>query len=99
MHADLPMTLPRPAAAGDFLLDVVGWIPMNKLVAVLSAFMIALIVLGPRPALAHPHVWASMTAEVVFAPDGSVTGVRHAWTFDDLYSTFATMGIEAKQKG
>jgi len=50
-------------------------------------------------ASAHPHVWVTMKSQVVYAPDGSVTGVRHAWTFDDMFSTFATQGIESKQKG
>src|SRR5262249_38306281 len=50
-------------------------------------------------AQAHPHVWVTMTSEVVYAPDGSATGVRHAWQFDDMFSTFATQGIEAKKKG
>ena len=50
-------------------------------------------------AQAHPHVWVTMTSEVVYAPDGSVTGVRHAWQFDDMFSAFATQGIEAKKKG
>ncbi len=52
-----------------------------------------------RAAQAHPHVWVTMTSELVFAPDGSVTGVRHAWAFDDMFSAFATQGIETKQKG
>jgi ABC-type uncharacterized transport system substrate-binding protein len=50
-------------------------------------------------ASAHPHVWVTMQSELVYAPDGSVTGVRHAWTFDDMFSVFATQGIEAKKKG
>jgi ABC-type uncharacterized transport system substrate-binding protein len=50
-------------------------------------------------ASAHPHVWVTMKSELVFAPDGSVTGVRHAWTFDDMFSVFATQGLEAKTKG
>ena len=50
-------------------------------------------------ALAHPHVWVTMKSELVFAPDGMVTGVRHAWTFDDMFSVFATQGIESKKKG
>jgi ABC-type uncharacterized transport system substrate-binding protein len=50
-------------------------------------------------ASAHPHVWITMTGEVVYAPDGSITGVRYAWTFDDMFSTFATQGLESKQKG
>ena len=47
---------------------------------------------------AHPHVWVTFKSEVVYAPDGSVTGVRHAWTFDDMYSAFALQGLESKQK-
>jgi ABC-type uncharacterized transport system substrate-binding protein len=48
---------------------------------------------------AHPHVWVTMTTELVYAPDGSVTAVRHAWTFDDMFSAFATQGLEQKTKG
>lgn len=51
------------------------------------------------PAAAHPHVWVTIKSELVYAPDGTVTGVRHAWTFDDMFSTFAIQGIETKQKG
>ena len=28
-----------------------------------------------------------------------MTGVRQAWTFDDMYSAFATHGLEQKTKG
>ena len=50
-------------------------------------------------AQAHPHVWANIETELLFAPDGAVTAVRHIWTFDDMYSAFATTGIKAKTKG
>ncbi len=50
-------------------------------------------------AQAHPHVWVTMHSEVVYAPDGSATGVRHAWAFDDMFSAFATQGYESKVKG
>ena len=50
-------------------------------------------------ALAHPHVWVTMKSELIYAPDGSVTGIRHAWTFDDMFSTYALQGIEQKTKG
>jgi ABC-type uncharacterized transport system substrate-binding protein len=56
-------------------------------------------VLACSAASAHPHVWVTVKSELVYAPDGSVTGVRHAWTFDDMFSVFATQGIEAKKKG
>jgi ABC-type uncharacterized transport system substrate-binding protein len=70
---------------------------MNRLVTPLAALFAA--VLSQGAALAHPHVWVTMKSEIVYAPDGTVTGVRHAWTFDDMFSTFATQGIESKKKG
>lgn len=45
------------------------------------------------PALAHPHVFVAVKSVIVFAPDGRVTGVRHSWTFDDMYSAFALQGL------
>jgi ABC-type uncharacterized transport system substrate-binding protein len=57
------------------------------------------LVLVAGAASAHPHVWVTMKSELVYAPDGTVTGVRHAWTFDDMFSVFATQGIDAKKKG
>jgi ABC-type uncharacterized transport system substrate-binding protein len=60
---------------------------------------LAALAMTAAAASAHPHVWVTMKSELVFAPDGSVTGVRHAWTFDDMFSVFATQGLEAKTKG
>jgi len=51
------------------------------------------------PARAHPHVWVTMKSEVIYAQDGSVTGIRHAWSFDDMFSAFATQGLDATEKG
>lgn len=65
--------------------------------SVLAALVGAAITGGT--ASAHPHVWITVKSELVYAPDGSVTGVRHAWTFDDMFSVFATQGLEAKTKG
>ena len=59
--------------------------------------MLALFAVGK--AQAHPHVWVTMKSELVYGADGSATGVRHAWTFDDMFSTFATQGLESKEKG
>ncbi|MDB5618234.1 DUF1007 family protein [Tardiphaga sp.] len=50
-------------------------------------------------ASAHPHVYVVASSELVYAPDGSLTGVRHAWKFDDMFSTYALQGIESKTKG
>jgi ABC-type uncharacterized transport system substrate-binding protein len=51
------------------------------------------------PAQAHPHVWVTMQTELVYGPDGRVTGLRHAWTFDDMYSEYAVQGITPQVKG
>ena len=57
------------------------------------------IALGAAPAEAHPHVWITAKSEVMYAPDGSITGVRHAWTFDEMFTTYALQGIATKTKG
>jgi ABC-type uncharacterized transport system substrate-binding protein len=65
----------------------------------LGLLLAGLVVLGGGAAQAHPHVWITATSELLYAPDGSITGVRHAWTFDDMFSSYALQGIETKQKG
>jgi ABC-type uncharacterized transport system substrate-binding protein len=50
-------------------------------------------------AQAHPHVWVTIKSEVVYAPDGTATAVRHHWTFDEMFSTFAIQGMDAKKAG
>ena len=68
--------------------------PFGLLAAICTSLALA-----STPANAHPHVWVKVNSELVYAPDGTVTGVRHVWTFDDMFSTYAVQGIEAKQKG
>jgi len=50
-------------------------------------------------ASAHPHIWVTMKSELVYGSDGSLTGIRHHWTFDDMFSAFATEGMQGKVKG
>jgi ABC-type uncharacterized transport system substrate-binding protein len=66
---------------------------------ILGFLLVAFACLAAGAANAHPHVWVTMKSEVVYAADGTATGVRHAWTFDDMFSTFATQGLESKEKG
>ena len=62
--------------------------------------LLALLTLAfAAPVHAHPHVWVTMKTELVYAGDGTVTGVRHHWAFDDMFSAFATQGLESKEKG
>lgn len=43
-------------------------------------------------ARAHPHVWVSARAEVVFNAKGEIAAIRNSWVFDEMYSTFVTEG-------
>jgi len=40
-----------------------------------------------------------MKEELIYAPDGALVGIRHGWTFDEMFSAYATQGIGAKTKG
>jgi ABC-type uncharacterized transport system substrate-binding protein len=64
-----------------------------------SLCALAVCVLALDAAQAHPHVWITAKSELIYAPDGTLTGVRHAWTFDDMFATYALQGIESKTKG
>jgi ABC-type uncharacterized transport system substrate-binding protein len=61
--------------------------------------LVATLLVMPLTASAHPHVWVKAASELVYAVDGTVTGVRHTWTFDDMFSTYALQGIETSTKG
>jgi ABC-type uncharacterized transport system substrate-binding protein len=65
----------------------------------LGGFLLILTALLPLPALSHPHVWASAKAEIIYDPDGKVTGIRHVWTFDEGYSAYATQGLDKDGDG
>jgi ABC-type uncharacterized transport system substrate-binding protein len=69
----------------------------HRLLHLLSAS--AALALSTGAAQAHPHVWVTAASELIFATDGSITGVRHAWTFDDMFSTYALQGIVTRKKG
>jgi ABC-type uncharacterized transport system substrate-binding protein len=54
---------------------------------------------GMAAAAAHPHVYVNARAELVFDQQGQIDAVRHVWTFDQSYSAFATMGLDANKDG
>jgi ABC-type uncharacterized transport system substrate-binding protein len=45
------------------------------------------------PAAAHPHVWVTVEATVVYE-GGKITGLSHKWTFDDMYTAMAIEGLD-----
>lgn len=71
-----------------------GWRPSG------AAFvLVAIACLAPQPVQAHPHVWVTIETEVLSNEQGLVTGLRHKWTFDEMFSTFASQGLDANGDG
>src|SRR6202012_1677137 len=48
---------------------------------------------------AEKYVWVILHSEILYAADGSMTGVRHACKFDDMFSACALQGIHHAKKG
>ena len=48
---------------------------------------------------AHPHVWATVRSEILLDPNHQITGIRHAWTFDEFYSAMAVQGLDKNGDG
>lgn len=74
------------------------YIPGMKIIASIFAALCVVLASG-NAGQAHPHVWVTVTSDVIYDANGAATGVRHSWEFDDMYSTFALEGIETKTKG
>lgn len=50
------------------------------------------------PVAAHPHVWVTVETTVLYE-GGSITGLKHKWTFDDMYTAMAIQGLDANGDG
>lgn len=59
----------------------------------------AALVLFAAPALAHPHVFVTAKAELVFNASGQVAAVRNIWQFDEAFSAYAVQGLDANNDG
>lgn len=49
-------------------------------------------------ASAHPHVWVTNEVTILF-DKGSMSAIRHKWTFDDMYTAMAIQGLDANKDG
>jgi ABC-type uncharacterized transport system substrate-binding protein len=50
------------------------------------------------PASAHPHVWVTSKAEIVF-DKGQIVAIQHHWTFDEFYTAMAIQGLDKNNDG
>ncbi len=60
---------------------------------------VLLLLAATATASAHPHVWVTMRTQVMFSPEGTFTGLKQAWTFDEAFTAFALQGLERNKDG
>jgi ABC-type uncharacterized transport system substrate-binding protein len=66
---------------------------------ILSAFSLAAgLVFGAASSVAHPHVWVSVKATVLFER-GTMSGLQQSWTFDEAYTAMAIEGLDTNGDG
>jgi ABC-type uncharacterized transport system substrate-binding protein len=72
-----------------------GWLKTGLLRA---AAVAATVLLASLPAAAHPHIWVTMEATLLYE-NGVFTGIRHKWTFDEYYTASAIEGLDKNKDG
>ena len=65
----------------------------------IAAVSIAGALMAAAPAIAHPHVFVDAKAEVVFDSSGDITAIRHIWQFDEDFTAYATLNLDANNDG
>lgn len=73
--------------------------PLTRRAHLMALSGLLLAALAAGPAAAHPHVFVTAKAEIVFAPDGSVQAIRNRWSFDEAYSAYITQGLDKNGDG
>jgi ABC-type uncharacterized transport system substrate-binding protein len=53
----------------------------------------------PIGADAHPHVFVTAAAGLIFDAQGRLTRIQHVWQFDPAFSAFATQGLDTNGDG
>ena len=65
----------------------------------LALLAFAALLASVAAAQAHPHVWVTSVSKIAYDAQGRVTGVQQDWTFDDMFSSFATQGLDKDGDG
>jgi ABC-type uncharacterized transport system substrate-binding protein len=80
-------------------LGALPWLQSMKRTLLLVWAIASVVAVSSSGAEAHPHVWVTVQSDLVYAPDGALTAVRHHWTFDEMFSTFSTQGLDTNNDG
>ena len=71
---------------------------VGRTASIRAAVALVCIGVAVTSAAAHPHVWVVGTTDVVFDAGGRIVSLRQHWSFDEMYSAFATQGVGEKGK-
>ncbi|MCJ2061246.1 DUF1007 family protein [Methylobacterium sp. J-088] len=63
-----------------------------------AAALAAILACAATGASAHPHVWVTAKAQLVYE-NGKLVGVRDTWSFDPEYTAFVTQGLDTNKDG
>ena len=50
-------------------------------------------------AIAHPHMWIDAKVTLVFNAEHELSEIRQTWLFDEMFSSYAALGTDKKEKG
>jgi ABC-type uncharacterized transport system substrate-binding protein len=67
---------------------------MKRLLALGLAMFVA-----ATPAVAHPHLFATMETALLTSSQGLITGMRIRWNFDETYTQFSLEGLDLNNDG
>lgn len=77
----------------------IAWLPMTLWFYPRFACATLVFATLATGAAAHPHVWVETRSVIVFDEAGAMTSVRHRWTFDEMFSSYATQGLDEDGDG
>ncbi|MEZ5924764.1 MAG: DUF1007 family protein [Hyphomicrobiaceae bacterium] len=72
---------------------------MRHACLVVASALAVIVAALPGVARSHPHVFVSVDAEVQYDAQGQMTGVQHSWSFDEMYSASAVLGLDKNGDG
>jgi len=50
-------------------------------------------------AVSHPHMWIDAKVTLVFNAKSQLSEIRQTWLFDEMFSSYAALGTDKKEKG
>jgi ABC-type uncharacterized transport system substrate-binding protein len=72
---------------------------INSVWRIVVAAAIFTLIAMSTPALAHPHVFIDGREEIIFDDKQQIVAIRNHWTFDEAFSSFASIGMDKDGDG